>query len=200
VKRPDSATGWFNVAIGLAVIVFCLVLGIITLIHGIHRHNSGTIVGGAILTALGAIAPAIGVYAVVQKAARSTVPALKPPKIALTIEKSGFAPGDAVAGRVDIVEAGHVRSLDVSLACHDRTSDYEGVSFMGAASTLAQGELAPPASYAFSVTIPADAPVTYGGNGARIWWVLDARCNVLGTDEHASQEITVRVPAARVQV
>jgi hypothetical protein len=181
-------------------LVFLLVVGIVLLSNGISQHKTPSIVGGAFMTAVGGILPAFLLFLGLQRAARGAVPGLKPPKINLTIDKSGFAPGDTVAGRVDIVEAGHVRSLDVSLACHDRTSDYQGVSFTGAASSLAQGELAPPASYAFSLTLPADAPVTYGGDGARIWWVLDARCNVLGSDEHVSQEITVRVPAPRAQV
>lgn len=191
MKRQRTASDWFSAAIALAVMVAFLVIGIVLLIHGINRHNGGSIAGGAFLTAIGAIVPVMLLYFGLQRAARSAMPGLKPPKVTVTVDKPQLRAGDTVAGRVDITEAGHVRKLDVSLVCHDKTSDYQGVSFTSEPSMLAEGELAPPASYPFSIAIPADAPISYSGYGASIWWVVDARCDVLGTDEHVTHQIEV---------
>jgi hypothetical protein len=196
MKRTRRAGDWFKAVIALAVTIAWLVAGIVLLVHGISMHNGGAIAGGAFLTAIGAIAPGILLYFAVQKTARSAIPGLKPPKVTVTIDRTEFAPGDTVSGRVDIVEEGHLRELDIALVCHDSTSDYQGVSFTTARSRLAEGALAPPESYPFSISIPADAPISYSADGAKIWWLVDARCDVLGTDEHVTAQIEVsRTPA-----
>ena len=110
----------------------------------------------------------------------------------MTIPRTQFAPGDSVSGRVDVTESGHARKLEVSLHCCDRTADYQGISWSATAAPLATGELTAPSSHSFSIQVPADAPSTFdAGAGASIWWEVDARCDVLGSDVHATQQIQV---------
>ncbi len=197
MKRKHTAGDYFNLGIGIVVLAFLLGLGIYLLVKGISDHNTGAIIGGVFLTVIGGIVPVFLLVLGLQKAARSSVPGLAPPKVTLTLASAQFSPGDQVAGRVDVTESGRVRTLEVLLRCHDSTLSYKGISFSTASSPLATGSLAAPASYSFSVALPADAPPTFSSGGASIWWDVDARCDVVGSDVHVAQQIEVAAPVHR---
>jgi hypothetical protein len=197
VKRKHTAADYFNLGIGIVVLAVLLGLGIYLLAKGISDHKTGEIIGGAFLAVIGGIVPACLIVLGLQKAARSSVPGLAPPTITLTLASGQFSPGDQVAGRVDVTESGRVRKLEVLLRCHDSTPSYKGISWSTASSPLATGSVAAPASYSFSVALPADAPPTFSNGGASIWWDVDARCDVVGSDVHVAHQIEVAAPVHR---
>jgi hypothetical protein len=118
-------------------------------------------------------------------------------QIRVTPERATYVAGEQVSGRVEVVEGGEVRKLDVSLRCRDSTLSYQGTSWSATSAPLATGELTPPATYSFSIALPADAAPTFNGEVGEIWWELDARCDVPGKDVHATTKITVE--PARLQ-
>ncbi len=197
VKRQHSASDYFNLGIAIVVLAVLLGAGIYLMVKGISDHKTGQIIGGAFLAVIGGIVPAFLVVLGLQKAARSTVPGLAPPKIAVTLTSEQFSPGDQVTGRVDVTESGRLRKLEVLLRCHDSGPSYKGISWSTASSPLATGALAAPASYSFSIRVPHDAPPTFSLGGATIWWDVDARCDVIGSDLHVPQRIEVAAPVRR---
>ena len=72
MKRQRTASDWFSAGIALVVMGVFLVVGIVLIVHGISRHNTGGIVGGAFLAAIGGIVPVFLLYFGLQKAARGT--------------------------------------------------------------------------------------------------------------------------------
>jgi hypothetical protein len=87
----------------------------------------------------------------------------------------------------------------VWLKCCDHTIDYKGTSWSTATEPLATGELPAPTDYTFTLTLPAAAPICYSDGGVGIWWEVEARCDVFGTDVRAVTRLDVavsdRVPA-----
>jgi hypothetical protein len=194
MKRKHSAADWFNLGIAVVVFVAVLGLGIYLLAKGISDHKTGEIVGGSFLALIGGIVPGVLVFYMLQGAARKAVPGMAPPKITLTIDGAAFAPGAEVTGRVDVTDSGHSRKLEVALHCHDSTADYKGVSWTGIGPPLASGNLTAPQSYNFSLVLPPDAAPNFSSGGATIWWEVEARIDVIGSDARVAQQIAVALP------
>jgi hypothetical protein len=135
------------------------------------------------------------IFLMLQRLVRGAAPGLAPPKIELSLASANASPGAQIGGRVDVTQSGRVRRLEVTLSCHDRSPSYKGVSWTSPAITLASGELAAPGSYSFSIPLPSDAAPTFSTGDASIWWEVDARCDVVGTDVHATRQIEVAAPA-----
>jgi hypothetical protein len=195
MKRNRSAGDYFNLAVALLVLGVLLAFGIALLVDGITHHKPAELVGGAFMSAIGGALPVYLVFLVLQRTARGAAPALAPPKIDLVLASERAAPGGQVAGRVDVIQSGRVRKLELTLSCRDSTSSYKGVSWTSPPTTLATGALAAPSSYSFSVSLPPDAPPTFAAGGASIWWEVDVCCDVIGTDVHVAKRIEVAAPA-----
>lgn len=116
-------------------------------------------------------------------------------KLALTVEDRAYGAGEWIRGRVEVQEGGHSRRLTVALLQRDRTSDYSGIVRTIAGPELHQGDLEAPASFEFSVQIPADAPPSYADAYGSAYWEIDAKSDERGIDTHARTVIRVAAPA-----
>ena len=117
-------------------------------------------------------------------------------KLELVVDDRPYAPGDWVRGRVEVREGGHSRRLSVSLLQRDRTADYTGVVRTIEGAELAQGDVAAPAGFEFSLQVPADAPPSYADSLGALYWEIDAKSDERGLDTHARHAIVV-LPASR---
>jgi hypothetical protein len=195
VNRKRTAGDYFNLGIALLVVGVFLAVGVALIVDGITHHKTAELVGGGFMAAIGGALPVYLAFLLLQRIARGAAPGLAPPKIDLVLVSERSAPGSQVAGRVDVIQSGRVRTLEVTLACHDSSFSYKGVSWSSPATAIASGQLSAPGSYSFSIQLPPDAPPTFSFGGAAIWWEVDARCDVIGTDVHATKRIDVATPA-----
>jgi hypothetical protein len=115
-------------------------------------------------------------------------------KLSLAVEDRPYHAGEWVRGRVEVQEGGHSRGLTVSLLQRDRTADYGGVVRRVDGPELHQGDLQAPASFEFSLQIPADAPPSYSDTYGAIYWEVDAKSDERGIDTHARSTIVVAPP------
>ena len=79
------------------------------------------------------------------------------PRLQLELERSQFAPGEAVRGKVTVVEGGRSRSLEVVLQYNEKTEDYLEVASSISSGPLHEGDLASASSFAFELLLPQDA-------------------------------------------
>src|SRR5205085_7412634 len=167
--------------------------GLDLIVSGIQKHQAASIIGGAFMAAVGAIAPVLVLTRVLETGLRRAIPGAEPPAIEVALDRTRYAAGDDVTGHVKVTRAGHCRKLDVTLRCRDRTADYEGTSRTGTSAALATGELRAPAEHPFTLTLPAGAPISYADRPVEIWWEIGARCDLLGSDVHVATRIEVAV-------
>jgi hypothetical protein len=115
------------------------------------------------------------------------------PTLAVELERDRYAPGDVVRGTVKVVEGGGSRRLEVALAFREKAGDYEDTPFTIAGGDLHTGDLAPGATYAFSIALPADALPTYRSRHGELYWEVDVRSDERGRDTHERKRIEVGV-------
>ena len=197
MKKKLGPADIFNLLVALAVLLAVIVGGIVLIANGISSHHGGEIAGGVFLVASGALVPVWVGAKLFEPVLRRHLPGATPPTIQLELDKARVAPGEQVSGHVRVLTAGHTRALDVSLRCRDSSTDYKGTSWSTTTATLATGELPAPTEYTFTLALPPDAPPTYASAGVAVWWEVDARCDLLGTDQHAISRIEVALPGKR---
>lgn len=113
------------------------------------------------------------------------------PVLEVRLERERFAPGEAVAGAVVVVEGGSSRSLSVSVVYREWTPDYthDWVKLPGG--VLHQGDLVAGASHPFSVQLPSPAVPGCAGPSCGVAWFVEAGSDELGLDTHERQEFEV---------
>ncbi len=112
----------------------------------------------------------------------------------LALELDGgprWHPGEALSGRVIVTEGGKSRSLRVSLAFVNQTSDYREPSVVIASAPLHEGELVAGTRLPFRLAIPPDAPPPHMAPWGRLFWEVDAQSDQFGPDAHARQEVLI---------
>src|SRR5206468_560258 len=72
-----------------------------------------------------------------------------------------------------------------------RSPNYQGTSLRIPGPALQRGPLAAGASFDFSVALPADAAPAYQDGGTEIWWELEARCDLPGSDVHQVARVII---------
>jgi len=113
------------------------------------------------------------------------------PRLQLQLDRERYRPGETVRGTVAVTEGGSSRSLEVSLAYNEETSDYLDVARTISSGPLHEGDLDEGSSFEFALALPDDALPGYRSARGELYWVVDARSNELGRDTHERRRIDV---------
>ncbi len=117
------------------------------------------------------------------------------PAFELQLDRERLAPGEPVAGTVLVTEGGGSRALEVVLAFHEKSPDYEEVP-VSQSQALHTGDVQTGQSLAFALELPADALPGYRSEHGELYWEVDVKSDEMGPDTHLRRRIEV-VPAAR---
>jgi hypothetical protein len=112
------------------------------------------------------------------------------PAFELQLERERFAPGDRVAGAVLVTEGGGSRDLDVTLAFHEKSPDYDETP-VNLTQALQTGDLQAGQSLAFALDLPADALPGHRSEHGELYWELDVKSDEMGPDTHVRRRIEV---------
>lgn len=114
------------------------------------------------------------------------------PAFELQLERDVFAPGERVAGSVLVTEGGGSRTLEVVLAFHEKSPDYEETP-VSRSQPLHTGDVQTGQSLAFSLELPADALPGYRSEHGELYWEIDVKSDEMGPDTHLRRRIEVVV-------
>jgi hypothetical protein len=117
------------------------------------------------------------------------------PSFGVQLERDSFAPGERVAGTVLVTEGGGSRTLDVTLAFHEKSPDYEETP-VSVTQALHTGDVQTGQSLAFALDLPADALPGHRSEHGELYWELDVKSDEMGRDTHLRRRIEVVVDAA----
>jgi hypothetical protein len=117
------------------------------------------------------------------------------PAFELQVAQESVAPGGRVAGTVLVIEGGGSRELEVTLAFHEKSPDYEEVP-IEVSETLHTGDLQTGQSLPFALELPADALPAHTSEHGELYWELDVKSDEMGRDTHLRRRIEVVVDAA----
>jgi hypothetical protein len=116
------------------------------------------------------------------------------PAFDVQLERDRFAPGERVAGAVLVTEGGGSRTLDVTLAFHEKSPDYEETP-VSVTQALQTGDLQAGQSLAFALDLPGDALPGHRSEHGELYWELDVKSDEIGPDTHVRRRIEVVVDA-----
>jgi hypothetical protein len=116
------------------------------------------------------------------------------PAFTVQLERDRFAPGERVAGTVLVTEGGGSRTLDVTLAFHEKSPDYEETP-VSVTQALQTGDLQAGQSLAFALDLPEDALPGHRSEHGELYWELDVKSDEMGPDTHVRRRIEVVVEA-----
>jgi hypothetical protein len=116
------------------------------------------------------------------------------PAFDVQLERERFAPGERVAGSVLVAEGGASRTLDVTLAFHEKSPDYEETP-VSRTQSLHMGDVQTGQSLAFSLELPEDALPGHRSEHGELFWELDVKSDEMGRDTHVRRRIEVVVHA-----
>jgi hypothetical protein len=116
------------------------------------------------------------------------------PAFQVQLERDRFAPGERVAGTVLVTRGGGSRNLNVILAFHEKSPDYEetAASFT---QTLHTGDVQTGQSLGFALDLPEDALPGHRSEHGELFWELDVKSDEMGPDTHLRRRIEVVVHA-----
>jgi hypothetical protein len=117
------------------------------------------------------------------------------PAFELQLDRERFAPGEPVAGTVLVTEGGGSRVLEVVLAFHEKSPDYEETP-VSTTQALHTGDVQTGQSLAFSLELPADALPGHRSEHGELYWEVDVKSDEMGPDTHLRRRIDV-VPTAK---
>jgi hypothetical protein len=113
--------------------------------------------------------------------------------LAIDLDGESFEAGDAVRGRVRVVEGGRSRGLHVELRFCEHSNGYRTVAHTVAPpEPLHRGDLPHGATIDFVLGLPADAPPGFSGPHGELYWEVHARSDEFGADTHEARPISVR--------
>ena len=116
------------------------------------------------------------------------------PAFDVQLERDTFAPGERVAGTVLVTEGGGSCTLEVTLAFHEKSPDYEEIPF-GQTQALQTGDVQTGQSLAFALDLPEDALPGHRSEHGELYWELDVKSDEMGPDTHVRRRIEVVVHA-----
>jgi hypothetical protein len=116
------------------------------------------------------------------------------PTFDLQLERDSFAPGERVAGTVLVTEGGGSRTLEVTLAFHEKSPDYEEIP-VRETQALHTGDLQTGQALTFALDLPANALPGFRSEHGELYWELDLKSDETGPDTHARRRIEVVVHA-----
>lgn len=112
------------------------------------------------------------------------------PAFELQLERARFAPGERVTGSVLVTEGGGSRTLEVTLAFHEKSPDYEEVP-LSVSEALHTGNVQTGQSLGFALELPADALPAYRSEHGELYWEIDVKSDEMGPDTHLRRRIEV---------
>jgi hypothetical protein len=115
------------------------------------------------------------------------------PAFTVQLERDRFAPGERVAGTVLVTEGGGSRTLDVTLAFHEKSPDYEETP-VSETQTLHTGDLPAGQSLGFAFDLPKSALPRHRSEHGELYWELDVKSDEVGMDTHVRHPIEIVVP------
>lgn len=112
------------------------------------------------------------------------------PVFELQLERQRFAPGERVAGTVLVTEGGGSRTLEVALAFHEKSPDYEEIP-VSRSHALHTGDVQTGQALPFALDLPAEALPGYVSEHGELYWEVDVKSDEMGRDTHVRQRIEV---------
>jgi hypothetical protein len=113
------------------------------------------------------------------------------PRFELRLDRERYAPGDAIRGTIRVLDGGRSRSVEARLQYNEKTEDYAVAAISVSSGPLQTGDVAPGASFAFELALPADALPNYRGEHGELYWEIDVKSEELGPDSHERRRIDV---------
>ena len=89
-----------------------------------------------------------------------------------------------------VTEGGGSRALEVVLAFHEKSPDYEEIPF-SRSEALHTGDVQTGQSLAFSLELPADARPGYRSEHGELYWEVDVKSDEMGPDTHLRRRIEI---------
>ena len=93
-----------------------------------------------------------------------------------------------------VAEGGGSRGLDVTLAFHEKSPDYDEAP-VNLTQTLQAGELQTGQSLGFALDLPENALPGHRSEHGELYWELDVKSDEMGLDTHVRRRIEVVVSA-----
>jgi hypothetical protein len=112
------------------------------------------------------------------------------PAFELQLARESFAPGERVAGTVLVTAGGGSRALEVTLAFHEKSPDYEEIPFRRS-EALHRGDVQTGQTLAFALELPADALPGYRSEHGELYWEVDVKSDEMGRDTHLRRRIEI---------
>lgn len=120
------------------------------------------------------------------------------PAFELRLARESFAPGERVTGTILVTAGGGSRALEVTLAFHEKSPDYEESPF-SRYEALHTGDVQTGQTLAFALELPADALPGYRSEHGELYWEIDVKSDEMGPDTHLRRRIEVVVPKEPVE-
>ena len=114
------------------------------------------------------------------------------PRFTVQLEGGPYRPGDVVEGRVQVLEGGGSRALEVFLRYVERSPDYTDVPISIESGPLHTGDLREGSSYRFQLRLPDSSLPNYRSEHGFLCWEIDVRSDEkLQPDTHERVQIDV---------
>lgn len=111
-------------------------------------------------------------------------------KLALELDADQVAAGEAVTGRVLVLEGGRSRSVTLTLSFRERSPAYLETSSSTSA-VIHEGDLATGRALEFRLALPADAFPSVKGRHGELFWEVEAVSDEPGLDTRVSRRLEV---------
>jgi hypothetical protein len=116
------------------------------------------------------------------------------PRFDLQLDRERYAPGEVIHGRVNVLEGGGSRSLQVVLGYHEKTDDYSAVATTIPGPVLNEGDLRAGMAFDFELRLSSEAFPNLRSNHGELYWELDVKSDEFGRDTHIRRRIEVSSP------
>jgi hypothetical protein len=117
------------------------------------------------------------------------------PSLSIDVDKppeGNFKPGAWVRGRVNVIEGGKSRALQVEVRFRERTNDYSATPAIYGQTQLHEGDLTAGASFPFAIQLPPDCFPSLQTANAMLFYEVHARSDERGLDTHADVYFEVK--------
>jgi hypothetical protein len=111
-------------------------------------------------------------------------------KLSLEFDREAVAAGEAVTGRVRILEGGASRSLTLTVSFCERSPSFLTVASADSG-VIHEGDLATGGAVDFRFALPASAPPTVRGRHGELFWQLEAVSDEPGLDTRVARPFEV---------
>ena len=111
-------------------------------------------------------------------------------KLALELDAEQVAAGEAVTGRVLVLEGGRSRSVTLTVSFRERSPAYLETPSSNSA-VIHEGDLATGQAVEFRLALPADALPNVKGRHGELFWEVEAVSDEPGLDTRVSRRLEV---------